>query len=65
MPIEVGFSLRVPRSKFHIEILVEDMTHQYLAFLSSPPKGSQVRWSTIDKVGYAIATSIRRLDYLV
>ena len=36
---------------------VEDMTHEPLAFLSGTFKGSQMRWATIDKEGFAILST--------
>ena len=39
------------------------MTHEPLAFLSGTFKGSQMRWATIDKEGFAIASTFRRLQH--
>ena len=44
---------------------VEDMTHEPLAFLSGSFKGSQLRWATIDKEGFAIVSTFRRLEHLL
>ncbi|KAH9092351.1 hypothetical protein LEN26_018494 [Aphanomyces euteiches] len=39
--------------------------HEPLAFLSGSFKGAQLRWSTIEKEGFAIVTSCKRLDYIL
>ena len=44
---------------------VEDMTHVPLAFLSGTFKGSQMRWATFDKEGFAIVNMFRRLEQFV
>ena len=37
------------------------MSHEPLAFLSGSFKGSQLRWVTVDKEGFAIVSTFRRL----
>lgn len=46
-------------------IEVEDMSHEPLGFLSGYFRGSQLRWATVDKEGYAIISTFRRLEYLL
>ena len=41
------------------------MTHEPLAFLSGTFKGSQMRWATIDKEGFAIVSTFRRLEHFL
>ncbi|CAN0089669.1 unnamed protein product [Sphacelaria rigidula] len=40
------------------------MTHEPPAFVSGNFKGSQMRWATIDKKGFAIVSTFRRLEHL-
>ena len=42
---------------------VEDMTHEPLAFLSGTFKGSQMPWATIDKEGFGIVSTFRRVEH--
>ena len=44
---------------------VEDMSHEPLAFLSGSFKGSHLRWATVDKEGFAIVSTFRRLEHLL
>ena len=39
------------------------MTHEPLAFRSVTFKGSQMRWAKIDKEGFAIVITFRRLEH--
>ena len=41
---------------------VVGMTQEPLAFLSGTIEGSQTRWATIDKEGFAIVSTFRRLE---
>ena len=41
------------------------MTHEPLAFLSGTFKGSQMRWATIDKEGFAIVSPFRRREHFL
>ena len=43
---------------------VEEMSHEPPGFVSGAFKGSQLRWSTVDKEGFAIFSTFKRLDYL-
>ena len=42
-----------------------DRSLEPLAFLSGSFKGSQLRWATVDKEGFAIVNTFRRLEYLL
>ena len=42
-----------------------DQDHEPLAFISGAFKGASLRWSTVEKEGYAIVASCKRLDYLL
>ena len=39
------------------------MTHEPLAFLSGTFKGSQMPWATIDKEGFGIVSTFRRVEH--
>ena len=41
------------------------MTHDLLGFLSGTLNGSQQRWATMDKEGFAVANTFRGVEYLV
>ena len=45
---------QVPEEEFHSGVALENMSHESLAFLSGSFKGSQLRWATVDKEGFAI-----------
>ena len=49
-----SFVTQVPDAERDQNLPVEDMKHEPLAFLSGTFKGSQMRWATIDKEGFAI-----------
>ena len=60
---QVGIA--VPRNADEVPVKLEDMTHEPLAFLSGTFKGSQMRWATIDKEGFAIVSTFRRLEHFL
>ena len=60
-----SFVTQVPDAEMHCGVSVEEMTHEPLAFLSGTFKGSQLRWATVDKEGFAIVSTFRRLEYLL
>jgi len=60
-----SFLTQVPESEFYSDIPVEDMSHEPLGFLSGTFRGSQLRWATVDKEGFAIVSTFRRLEYLL
>ena len=45
---------QVPQEELDRGVSVEDMTHEPLGFLSGTFKGSQQRWATVDKEGFAV-----------
>ena len=49
---EVCFT-QVPEEEFRSGVALENMSHEPLAFLSGSFKGSQLRWATVDKEGFA------------
>ena len=50
--------------EFRSGVALENMSHEPLAFLSGSFEGSQLRWATVDKEGFAIVNTFRRLEYL-
>ena len=54
---------QIPRSQEGLPVVDQD--HEPLAFLSGAFKGASLRWSTVEKEGYAIIASCKRLDYLL
>ena len=57
-----SFVTQVPDAEMDQILSVEDMTHEPLAFLSGTFKGSQMHGATIDKEGFAIVSTFRRLE---
>ena len=60
-----SFLTQVPEEEFRSGVALENMSHKPLAFLSDSFKGSQLRWATVDKDGFAIVNTFRRLEYLL
>ncbi|CAB1109830.1 unnamed protein product [Ectocarpus sp. CCAP 1310/34] len=60
-----SFVTQVPQSEVDNNVPVEDMSHEPLGFLSGTFRGSQLRWATVDKEGFAIISTFRRLEYLL
>ena len=60
-----SFLTQVPQVEFDTGVPVEDMSHEPLGFLSGTFRGSQLRWATVDKGGFAIVSTFRRLEYLL
>ena len=56
-----SFVTQVPDAELDQNLPVEDMTHEPMAFLSGTFKGSQMRWATIDKEGFAIGLTRKGL----
>ena len=48
-----------------VGVALENMSHEPLASLSGSFKGSELRWATVDKEGFAIVNIFRRLEYLL
>ena len=66
LPSAIGVGLsRRPDADMEQNLPLEDMTHEPLAFLSGTFKGSQMRWATIDKYGFAIVSTFRRLEHFL
>ena len=59
------FLTQVPQEELDRGVSVEDMTHESLGFLSDTFKGSQKRWAAVDKEGFAVASTFKRLEYLL
>ena len=55
---------QVPSDEMAQGLPVEEMSHEPLGFVSGAFKGSQLRWSTVDKEGFTIVSIFKRLDYL-
>ena len=51
-----------PEEELLSGVALEIMSHEPLAFLSGSFKSSQLRWATVDKEGFAIANTFRRLE---
>ena len=51
--------------EFRGGVALENMSHEPLAFLRGSFKGSQLRLATVDKEGFAIVNTFRRLEYLL
>lgn len=60
-----SFLTQVPQSELDDGVAVQDMSHEPLGLLSGTFRGSQLRWATIDKEGFAIISTFRRLEYLL
>lgn len=60
-----SFLTQVPEDQFRSGMELESMSHEPLGFLSGSFTGSQLRWATVDKEGFAIVNTFRRLEYLL
>ncbi|MEP0580138.1 MAG: reverse transcriptase domain-containing protein [Marinobacter sp.] len=60
-----SFLTQVPEHEFRSGLALESMSHEPLGFLSGSFTGSQLRWATVDKEGFAIVNTFRRLEYLL
>ncbi|CAM9808495.1 unnamed protein product [Sphacelaria rigidula] len=58
-----SFVTEVPDAEMQQRLSV--VTHKPLTFLSGNFKSSQMRWATIDKEGFAIVSTFRRLEHLL
>ena len=56
--------MQVPTAKREGGAEVGKTSHEPLGFLSGIFPVSSQRWATVDKVGFAIASTFRRLEYL-
>ena len=59
------FLTQVPQGELDRGISVEDITHEPLGFLNGTFKESQRRWVTVDKEGFAMVSTFKRLEYLL
>ena len=60
-----SFVTRVPDAEMDQTLPVDDMTHEPLAFPCGTFKGSQMRWATINKEGFAIVSTFQRLEHFL
>ena len=60
-----SFSTQVSTAELEGGVEVEKMSHEPLGFLSGTFLGSQQRWATVDKKGFAIVSTFGRLEYLL
>ena len=60
-----SFLTQVPTAELEDVVEVEKVSHEPLGFLSGTFRGSQQRWMTVDKEGFAIVSAFRRLEYLL
>ena len=60
-----SFITQVPTSELEGSVEMENMSHEPLMFVSGTFRGSQQRWATVDKKGFAIVSTFRRLEYLL
>ena len=60
-----SFLTQVPTAKLEDGVEVEKSSHDPLGFMSGTFRGSQQRWATVDKEGFAIVSTFRRFEYLL
>ena len=60
-----SFLTQVHQEELDRGVPVEDLTHEPLGFLSGIFRGSQQRWATADKEGFAMVSTFRRLEYVL
>ena len=60
-----SFLTQVPQGELDRGVPVEDMTHRPLDFLSGTFTVSQQRWATVDKEGFAMVSTFKRLEYVL
>ena len=60
-----SFLTQVPTAELEGGVEADKMSHEPLGFLSGTFCGSQQRWATVDKEGFAIASTFRRLGHLL
>ena len=60
-----SFLTQVPQEELDLSVPVEDITHEPLGFLSGTFKGSQQRWATVYKEGFAMVSTFKRLKYIL
>ena len=55
-----SFVTHVPKAELEGGVEVEKMSHDPFGFLSGTFRGSQQRWATVGKEGFAIVSTFRR-----
>ena len=60
-----SFLTQVPTAELEGGVEVEKMSHERVGFLSGTFRGSQQRWATVDKEGFVIVSTFRRLEHLL
>ena len=60
-----SFLLQFPKAELEGSVEVEKLGHVLHGFLSGPFRGSQQRRATVDKKGFAIVSTFRRVEYLL
>ena len=60
-----GGITQVPTVEFGGSVAIVDMAHEPLGFRSGPFWGLQERWATVDKKGFAIVRTFKRLPCLL
>ena len=59
------FLKQVPTAELEGGVEVKKMSHEPLGFLSDTFRDSQQRWVTVDKEGFTIVSTFRRLEYFL
>ena len=60
-----SFITQFPTVELRGSVSIADMLHEPLGFVSQPLRGSQERWETVNKEGFAIVSTFERLPYLL
>ena len=60
-----SYITQVPTVELGGSVAIADMAHEPLGFPSGPFRGSQERWAAVDKEGFAIVSTFKRLPYLL
>ena len=56
---------QVPTVEFEGSVAFADMSHETPGFLSGPFRGTQERRAAVDKKGFAIVSTFKRLSFLL
>ena len=56
---------QIPTVELRGNVSIADMFHDPLGTMSGPCRCSQKRWGTVDKEGFAIVSTFKRLPYLL
>ena len=60
-----SYIAQVPTVELEGSVAIADMAHEPLGFLHGSFRGWQEQWATVDKEGFAIVSTFRRLPYLL